>query len=152
MYAAFGNKEELFRKALARYSEGPASYGDRARQEPTAYGVAAAFLTGAVEATTHPGDPAGCLGVQGALAVGPLARGPHDALVDWRNDAVAQLRTRFERAVDEADLPPDADPAALARYLVSVSNGIAVQAASGAGPDDLQQVARLALQAWPTAE
>jgi AcrR family transcriptional regulator len=152
MYAAFGNKEELFRKSLARYSEGPASYSDRARQEPTAYGVAAAFLAGSVEATTHSGDPAGCLGVQGALAVGPPARGPHDALVDWRNDAVAQLETRFERAVDEADLPPGSDPAALARYLVSVSNGMAVQAASGASRADLQQVVDLAMRAWPTSE
>lgn len=152
MYAAYGNKEELFRKALARYTEGPASYGDRARQEPTARAVAAAFLTGAVDATTHPGDPSGCLGVQGALAVGPPARAVHDALVAWRDEAVRQLRIRFQRAVDEGDLPADADPDDLARYVVTVSNGIAVQAAGGVGHDELRRVADLALRAWPTSE
>ncbi|MBI0378520.1 TetR/AcrR family transcriptional regulator, partial [Streptomyces albiflaviniger] len=63
MYAAFGNKEDLFRKALERYTEGPASYGARALQEPTARQVATAFLNGSVRATTRPGCPAGCLGV-----------------------------------------------------------------------------------------
>lgn len=57
MYAAFGNKEELFRKALARYTEGPASYASRAMEKPTAREVATAFLTGSVGATTRPGCP-----------------------------------------------------------------------------------------------
>jgi AcrR family transcriptional regulator len=38
MYAAFGNKEDLFRKALERYTEGPASYGAGPCEEPTAHG------------------------------------------------------------------------------------------------------------------
>lgn len=68
MYAAFGNKEELFRKALERYAEGPASYVPRALREPSARQVATAFLDGSVRATTRPGCPTGCLGVQASLA------------------------------------------------------------------------------------
>lgn len=55
MYAAFGNKEDLFRKVLARYRAGPAAYGTRALEEPTAWAVASAFLHGAVATTTGPG-------------------------------------------------------------------------------------------------
>ena len=36
LYAAYGNKEQLFRKALDRYGEGPASYFAEALEEPTA--------------------------------------------------------------------------------------------------------------------
>ncbi|TDC77077.1 TetR/AcrR family transcriptional regulator [Streptomyces hainanensis] len=151
MYAAFGNKEELFRKALARYAEGPASYGARALREPTARQVATAFLNGSVLTTTQSGCPAGCLGVQGSLATGVPGRGAHDALVAWRGDAVSDLRDRFQQAVREGDLPPDADPDLLARYLATVSNGIAVQAASGATRDELQRVADMALRTWPRA-
>ncbi|MFI6339452.1 TetR/AcrR family transcriptional regulator [Streptomyces sp. NPDC050535] len=151
MYAAFGNKEELFRKALERYTEGPASYAARALREPTARQVATAFLDGSVRATTRPGCPSGCLGVQGALAVGDPGRNARDALVAWRNDAVLVLRDRFQRAVDEGDLPPDADSGLLARYLMTVANGIAVQAAGGATRDDVQQVADMALHSWPSA-
>lgn len=151
MYAAFGNKVDLFRRVLERYTEGPAAYGARALQEPTARGVATAFLTGSVRATTRPGCPAGCLGVHGSLAAGAAAHDARDALTAWRNEGVSRLRERFRRAVAEGDLPPDADPALLARYLMTVANGVAVQAASGATLDDLQRVADAALSNWPPA-
>ncbi|GAY18666.1 TetR family transcriptional regulator [Mycobacterium sp. shizuoka-1] len=151
MYAAFGNKEELFARVLQRYSEGPASYGPRALQEPTARRVAAAVLDGAITTTTDPGWPAGCLGVQASLAAGPPARDVRDMLARWRNAATVHLRDRFERAVDEGDLPPDTDTGVLARYILTVSNGIAVQAASGADAADLRRVADAALRNWPPA-
>ncbi|MBQ0846728.1 TetR/AcrR family transcriptional regulator [Streptomyces sp. BH-SS-21] len=151
MYAAFGNKEDLFRKALERYTEGPASYGVRATREPTARQVATAFLAGSVRASTQPGGPAGCLGVQGALAAGEPGRTARDTLVTWRNEGTTLLHDRFRRAVDEGDLPPDLDPALLARYLMTLANGIAVQAAGGATREDLQLVADMALGSWPSA-
>ncbi len=151
MYGAFGNKEDLFRRALERYTEGPAGYGARALQEPTARKVATAFLNGSVHATTGPGSPAGCLTVQGSLAAGASARDARDTLVALRNEAVARLSDRFRQAVEEGDLASDADPALLGRYLMTVSNGIAVQAASGTSRDDLQEVADAALHNWPPA-
>ncbi|WP_405621615.1 TetR/AcrR family transcriptional regulator [Streptomyces sp. NBC_01511] len=149
MYAAFGNKQELFRKSLERYGEGPASYGARALREPTARQVAAAILNGSVRATTRPGSPAGCLGVQGSLAAGEPGSSARDMLTAWREEHIAVLRDRFRQAADEGDLPPGADPQLLARYVMTVANGIAVQAAGGATRDDLQLVADMAMQSWP---
>lgn len=151
MYAAFGNKEELFRRALQRYTEGPASYALRAVQQPTAAQVAAAFLKGSVDATSNPDCPPGCLGVQGSLAAGTTAVEVRDLLIAWRQDGTALLRDRFQRAVDDGDLPEDVDPGLLARYLMTVANGIAVQAATGVSADDLQLVADAALRNWPPA-
>jgi AcrR family transcriptional regulator len=151
MYAAFGNKEQLFRKALELYTEGPASYGMRAMAEPTAQAVATAFLNGTVQATTRPDCPSGCLGVQGSLASGDISRPARDLLIEWRNNARLRLEERFQRAVDEGDLPQDADAGRLARYVMTVSFGIAVQAASGLSRDDLQDVADTALHNWPPA-
>lgn len=149
MYAAFGNKEDLFRKALERYAEGPASYAARALDELTARQVATAFLNGSVRATTRPDCPTGCLGVQASLAAGDPGRTTRDALVAWRNEGASRLCDRFRQAIDEGDLPPDTDPGLLARYVMTVANGIAVQAASGTPRDDLQQVADMALLNWP---
>ncbi len=149
MYAAFGNKEELFRKALDRYAEGPAAYAAKTLVLPTAREVATAFLAGSVAASTRPGCPAGCLGVQGSLAAGEAGRTIRDVLAEWRDGGRLHLRGRFQRAVDEGDLPPDADPGLLARYVMTVANGIAVQAAGGAGHDELQRVADAALRNWP---
>jgi AcrR family transcriptional regulator len=149
MYRAFGNKLDLFHLALERYTEGPASYFARALEQPTARDVATAYLGGAVRANTRPDCPAGCLGVQGSLAAGESGRQARDALAAWRQEGVAHLRDRFQQAVDDGDLPHGADPTLLARYLMTVANGIAVQAAGGSSRDELQLVADMALHAWP---
>ncbi|MFG1686013.1 TetR/AcrR family transcriptional regulator [Nonomuraea sp. NPDC049269] len=149
MYAAFGNKEELFRKALERYTEGPSAYLAEALEEPTALGVATAILAGTVRTTTRPAQPHGCLGVQGALAASDSGREVRDLLVAWRNDSYSCVRERFQRAVDDGDLPPETDPGLLARYVTTLAFGIAVQAASGVGRDELQEMADAALRNWP---
>lgn len=149
MYAAFGNKDDLFRKALERYREGPAAYVERALGEGTAREVAAAFLTGSVHASTRPGDPAGCLYVQGSLAAGEAGRAARDTLAAWRDGGRRFLEERFQRAAGEGDLPPGADPAVLARYVLTVANGIAVQAAGGATRAELTKVAEVAMRNWP---
>ncbi|MCD9592610.1 TetR/AcrR family transcriptional regulator [Streptomyces sp. 8ZJF_21] len=151
MYAAFGNKEDLFRKALERYAEGPASYGARALHEPTARAVATAYLAGSIHASTQADRPAGCLGVQGFLAAGHLGQSAGNALAAWRDDNRAHLRDRFQRAIDEDDLPAGTDPDTLAHYLMTMANGIAVQAATGATREELQRVADAALHSWPPA-
>lgn len=151
MYATFGNKEELFHKALERYTEGPSAYVVRALEEPTALEVATAILAGTIRTTTRPAGPYGCLGVQGALATGDSARGVRDLLIGWRDEGYAALHERFERAVDDGDLPPEADPALLARYVTALGYGIAVQAASGVPRDELQEMADAALRGWPLA-
>jgi AcrR family transcriptional regulator len=149
MYAAYGNKEQLFRKVLDRYGEGPAGYLPEAVRKPTARAVAEHLLRGAVLATTLPDRPAGCLSVQGALATGRPGEAAHKLLVEWRKQGEQRVRDRFQAALDEGDLPPGTDPAALARYLFTVAYGVAVQAASGVPRDRLQETVEIALRAWP---
>jgi AcrR family transcriptional regulator len=151
MYAAFGNKENLFRKVLERYTEGPSAYLAEALEEPTARAVAAAVLAGTVRTTTRPANPPGCLGVQGALAASDSGQEIRGLLVAWRDDGYSRLRERFRRAVADGDLPADADPGRLARYVTTFAYGIAVQAAGGVGRDELQAMADAALAGWPPA-
>jgi AcrR family transcriptional regulator len=149
MYRAFGNKDDLFDQALRRYTDGPASYVADALQRATAQEVATAFLRGAVRATTLDDCPHGCLGVQASLATGASGRHARDALARWREEGVGYLCARFERAAAEGDLPDDVDADLLARYLMTVANGIAVQAAGGVPRDRLEQVAAAATRTWP---
>ncbi|WP_305782963.1 TetR/AcrR family transcriptional regulator [Symbioplanes lichenis] len=151
LYAAFGSKDELFRRALERYREGPAAYATRAVLEPTAREVARAYLTGSVHASTQFDGPTGCLGVQGYVAAPHLAEALRASLDEWAAADRARLSDRFRRAVAEGDLPAEADPDVLARYLMTTANGIGVQAAGGASRDELQQVADFAVQNWPAA-
>jgi AcrR family transcriptional regulator len=149
LYAAFGNKEALFRKALDRYAEGPAAYVREALNEPTARAVAERLLGGAIDLAADRRHPRGCLMVQGALACSDAAESVRRELCARRAANEAAVRRRFERARAEGDLPAAADPTDLARYIVAVIQGMAVQAAGGASRAELRRVVQMALRAWP---
>jgi AcrR family transcriptional regulator len=149
LYAAFGNKEALFRKALDRYAEARLAFTREALAEPTARAVVERLLLGSVDAQTPPRGPRGCLAVQGALACGPEAVAIQRELAARRAAGEAALRERLERAQREGDLLGDADPADLARFATTVMQGTAVQAAAGASRTQLRRVVLQALRAWP---
>ena len=150
LYAAFGSKEELFRMAVDRYVEtGPGFMQREALNEPTALAVVTRLLTSHAESLTDPEHPPGCLVVQGALICGDAAESIRDELIARRAAGEAELRERLERAKREGDLGRKSNPAALARYIATVEQGMAVQAASGATREDLLAVADMALKAWP---
>jgi AcrR family transcriptional regulator len=149
LYAAFGDKKSLFRKALDRYEEGPSAWVREALEEPTARAVVERLLLGAVKMHTDPRTPLGCLMVHGALASGEGTDSIRQELNARRASDEAGLRRRLARAKAEGDLPPESNPADLARYVVTVIRGMAVQAAGGASRNELRHVVRLALRAWP---
>jgi AcrR family transcriptional regulator len=147
LYAAFGNKEQLFGKVLDRYMDGPVAYFGKALAAPKARDVVEEIFLGTARMGDDPRIPAGCLMVQGALACG-------DAAV--RKDVAARraavegvLRRRLQQAKREGDLPKNADPSELAHYVMTVVRGMAVQSAGGASSDQLRRVAQIALRAWP---
>lgn len=150
LYAAFGNKEELFRKALDRYADGPAAFIRDALNEPTARGVVQRMLNSSAALLTDPCHPPGCLAVQGALSCGEAAASIKEELTKRRTDAQALLYQRLKRAKDENDLPAHADPCDLARFVTTINQGMAVQAAGGASREQLQRVIDTAMSAWPT--
>src|SRR5262249_46977495 len=97
------------------------------------------FLRGNVEMLTNGRNPRGCLVVQAALACGEAAESIRRELGARRAAVEAALQQRFERAAAEGDLPAGADPADLARYVATVAQGMAVQAAGGASGEELQR-------------
>jgi AcrR family transcriptional regulator len=147
LYAAFGNKEQLFRKVLDRYANGPLAYFRTALAAAKARDVIEQILLGAADMASDPRLPAGCLLVQGALACGTAS--PRKEVATRRAAAEVALRRRLQRAKREGDLPKNTDPAELAHYVMTVVRGMAVQSAGGASRDQLHRVAQIALRAWP---
>jgi AcrR family transcriptional regulator len=147
VYAAFGNKEQLFRKVLDRYMNGPVGWFGKALAAPKARDVVEQIFLGTAKMAEDPRIPAGCLLVQGALACGTASA--RKELAARRMAAEVALRRRLQRAKREGDLPKTADPAELAHYVMTVLRGMAVQSASGANRNQLHRVAQIALSAWP---
>jgi AcrR family transcriptional regulator len=149
LYASFGNKEALFLRVLERYAARYGNYVWEALARRSSREVAEAFLEGAAELNTRFVDRTGCLGINGVLAASDEAETARQALIDWRAQGETALRDRFERAREEGDLPHDADPSALAAFLMAVAHGIAVQAKAGFSREKLMTVAHQALRTWP---
>lgn len=150
LYAAFGNKAALFRKAQDRYHEGPACHFSKAIAQPTARLVAKTLLDGTIDLLCDPRNPGGCLAVNGALATGDAGARIHREQVARRREAERLLAQRFTRAKRERDLPKTSNPADLATYISALVFGMSVQAAGGAKRASLQRMADLAMRAWPS--
>jgi AcrR family transcriptional regulator len=150
LYATFGDKAQLFQSALRRYVERNMGYVTDALAQPTAFAVAAAFLTGNAAAVTMPGRPAGCLSVQAAVVTeGSSQLG---SLTENRERIQALFAERFRRSIDEGDLRPEEDPEELAAFLITVSSGFAIRAADGASRESLLAMARRALASFPASD
>src|SRR5213082_1231084 len=95
LYAAFGNKEQLFRKVLDRYMNGPLAYFGKALGAAKARDVVEQIFLGAANMPSDPRTPAGCLVVQGALACGDAAGSVRKEIGARRAAAKAALRRRL---------------------------------------------------------
>ena len=149
LYAAFGNKEALFKKALDRYETVRDQIMEEAFAVPTAREAMRRLLEGTAERLSDKRNPSGCLLVQGALAGSEECEAVKRHLALRRAAGEVLIRERLKRAKREGDLPDDADPAALARFVATVMQGMAVQAAGGASSKELRQIVDTALRAWP---
>jgi TetR/AcrR family transcriptional regulator, copper-responsive repressor len=150
LYAAFGNKESLFRQALDLYEQEKLSYVAEALTAPTARGVAERLLRGALERQVSGGEPRGCLGVLTSMQLSAETRGIREEVAARSALQSAAIVARFERARAEGDLPQTAEPLGLARMLLAVVHGLIVQSSLGASPVELQALVDSALALWPS--
>ncbi len=150
-YFAFGGKEGLFKKVIERYYAEQSKIAEAAFREPTARGVATRFLRGFADVLTDPLHAPGCLAMNSSL---PCAAG--NPLREWlaglREQMRTRLRDRFAEARSSENLPAGMDADSLARLVLVIAWGMAVEAQSGASRKDLRRTIALALPAWPDAE
>jgi AcrR family transcriptional regulator len=147
-YFAFGNKEKLFRKVIENYYASQMELFEAAVREPTVRGVAERFLYGYADILTDSSHAPGCLALNSSL---PCAE--DDTVRAWlanlRRELTVRLRKRFAKGRGTGELPINADPDALARYVVVTAWGLAVEAQAGAKRKDLYSAITVALAACP---
>ncbi len=148
LYAAFGNKEDLFRKVLDRYAQlGSPMYS--ALAEASAREAMRRLLDQAVRLVCASSAHRGCLFVRGALSCSEESEPIRTELAQRRANVETLIRDRLIQASTEGDLPPESEPAILAKYFATVLNGLSVQAAGGADESDLLRAAEMAMAVWP---
>jgi AcrR family transcriptional regulator len=150
LYAAFGNKEALFHKALDLYEAEKLDYTREALIQPTARAVAEYYMRGALDAQTSTCDPKGCMGVINSVACGAEAESIKADVIARRASSQALLVERFEQAQRDGDLPAHVDPAGLTSYLYALLQGMAIQAGSGATREELARLIDTSMAMWPS--
>jgi TetR/AcrR family transcriptional repressor of nem operon len=147
LYQAFGSKQRLFERCLARYAE-DLSAGMRARLDDAA--SARRFIEetfGAVARTAErPAGSRGCLVANSASELGQ--RDP--SLAAPVADGLARFSGVFRIAVERAQAAgeiAEGDPRTLATYLVACMNGLRTMIKAGAGRRAAKDVAGLMLRA-----
>lgn len=149
LYAAFGSKEQLYAEAIRHYTDGGISQlSDTLESAPTAKLGIEAFLRFSARSLACPERPLGCMVVLSSVASEGVT-GLADMVVAERKRSLGMIESRLQRGIAEGDLPADTEVKALARFVITVQQGMSIQARDGATPADLDAVAATAMQAWP---
>jgi AcrR family transcriptional regulator len=149
LYAAFGNKAELFCKALNRYVERHSKHWDDALGAPTARAAVERLLRYSADFLTEKCNPRGCLIVRSSVSCNEAEDAVQKELTARRAQGEVRLRERFKHAQKDGEMPAALDPADYARYIMTVLEGMSVRAAAGATRKELHKIADMALLAWP---
>jgi AcrR family transcriptional regulator len=150
LYAAFGSKEDLYRQALDHTIERESKGRSEALQgEMPAYDALAFYLRDVVQGITDPGKPRGCIVSTAVLQHAEENESVATTVAARREASLQALKARFQRAINEGELPADTDIDALAHFYGAVVQGMSAQACDGACTKRLMQVVEVALSAWP---
>ncbi|MFJ7126679.1 TetR/AcrR family transcriptional regulator [Streptomyces sp. NPDC098101] len=147
IYATFGNKHELYLKALDRYAESqdPRLVEELSAPGPALPAVRALVRRFAAEAATEGERLNGCFVTNSAAELGP-----HDTAVARRVELNwEQLETLLHAALVRAraggELPAGRDPRALARMLLVLLQGVRVVGKASSDPARVRDAAEQAL-------
>ncbi|MDX3754216.1 MULTISPECIES: helix-turn-helix domain-containing protein [Streptomyces] len=147
IYATFGNKHELYLKALDRYQQArnPQLLRELSQPGPALPAVRAVVRRFATEATTERRRLSGCFVTNTAAELAP-----HDTAAARRvehnwDHLETLLHSALVRAQAQGELPADRNPLALARMLLVLMQGLRVVGKASADPARVQDAAEQAL-------
>ncbi|MEV4446110.1 MULTISPECIES: TetR/AcrR family transcriptional regulator [Streptomyces] len=147
IYATFGNKHELYLKALDRYQQArnPQLLRELSQPGPALPAVRAVVRRFATEATTEGRRLSGCFVTNTAAELAP-----HDTAAARRvehnwDHLETLLHSALVRAQAQGELPADRNPLTLARMLLVLMQGLRVVGKASADPVRVQDAAEQAL-------
>lgn len=149
LYAAFGDKKQLFLEAVRLYVSGPVNAETIIDEAPTARDAAAGLLDASAVGFTGAETPRGCLLASSTISCSAKGADVQVELATIRGRIEARLKDRILRDKTSGGLPADADPGALAGHVMAVIQGMSTLARDGASRRKLRQVAAVAMMAWP---
>jgi AcrR family transcriptional regulator len=149
LYGTFGDKEQLFERAMDLYEREKTAYMLEALEQPTARGVAEHLLLGTLALQTDTANPKGSMGIVHSISHAPGDERVREQVTQrglfWRS----KLIDRMEQAGRDGDFPAGFDARGLALSLKAATDGLLVAAGSGASEQELDAIVSTFLAMWP---
>lgn len=146
LYDTFGDKRQLFLKALDRYCQGIASQKFSLLNQPgPALPILRQFIHEMIAEALADPQRRGCLLANTVMELAPHERDIAGTLQQALQTGEESFFTLLARAQQQGELPRDRNPRALARFLVTMMQGTIVMMKSGASAEAVTQAAEMAL-------
>jgi len=150
LYAAFGNKEQLFQEVLEAYISGPTAYFYEVLNERSSKEVVRKLLTRSIELLFYNESPYGCLIVMSTASEELRKTGIQQKLVSALKEHQQKLAECFEQAKIKGELEKTADPKQLAMYVVTLHKGLSLQAINDSTKQELLALVDQVVELWPS--
>lgn len=135
LYAAFGDKDQLFQAAASCYFDTATAQLDRALEAPTAWAAIDRIVRDSAAGYSDLATPSGCFVLS------------EPRLADHRRLMGDRMAARIDRGVADGDVPPGTDARAVADFVVAVLGGMSTRARDGGSPVEVAAIGELALTA-----
>jgi AcrR family transcriptional regulator len=152
-YNSFGSKERLYREATENFMDYAQNWiqGALSEEGATTREAFAHLLESAAEQFTREDLPRGCMVSLSGTHQAPDLVPIRDMMVEYRAASEVYLADRIRKGIRDGDMPSTIDVDALAAFVHAIVRGMAVQARDGASRAKLENIGRVAMEAWPEA-
>lgn len=148
IYAAFGDKEALYRRALAQFCAGmrAAAEGTLGAEADVRRGLER-FYDAALQVYTGGAQPLGCMVMSTAVNAAPCHPAVQTDLHAVLSDLDRVLAARFRAAVSAGQIEERPDAASRARLAQAVLHSLSIRARAGESPRQLRRFVREGVEA-----
>ncbi len=150
LYAAFGDKKQLFLAAVQRYAGERDAMARTIDVAATSYEAAHGMLRAAAIAFTGESTPPGCLLASATASGSAGSADVRQEVASIRGGIEALLKVRIERDIADKVLPAQTQAGALSGLVIALIQGLSVLARDGATRASLLATVEAAMKAWPT--
>lgn len=152
LYAAFGNKAQLFMEAVHHYERVYwDAIWDRMEQGSDVKLALSGFFHEAAGILTSQDVPCGCLVILAATNVSAEGREVNEALRAMRQEGRNCFLTRLQRAVSDGQFSTATDVDSLASTLNAMLEGMSLLARDGGSREELDRIATTAMMMLPAS-
>ncbi len=145
LYGAFGDKQELFQRVLARYRDRTAVEARQLEGEPSVRKGLERLFRSWINLTCPKSGPRGCFLLLAGMTGDLADERTREAVAERSREVERMIERAIKRGQQSGELARGRDPSAVARLLLVVLQGLATAARQGWGRDRLEGVVAEAL-------